>query len=509
MFGLATTGERSRYLDEQICHLGSVVALSGRLFVVLRILGHARRGCDGLTRRDALTVGGLSLFGGLTLPNLLRASEHTAQPSSTPRLPSGPAKSVILVNLFGGPPHQDMFDLKPNASENVRGEFSPIDTSVPGLQICELLPETAKIMDRASLIRTYSHKYNSHNPYNVLTGFDGGNDAQNYFAKRTDHPGMGAVLQYLNIGATDVPRYVTMPAFPGYTQSLRRAGPYGGYLGSQYDPLFTVCDPKVARESKDDYDPVVAFGEPVLPSLEELPTINADRLDKRKSLLRQLDDGVSLLEASRATESMTAFQKQVFTILTGSKTRLAFDLSQEPDSIRDRYGRHLWGSSALIARRLVEAGSTFITIHWESKGKNHWDLHANNFGMLRSHLPQLDQFVPSLVLDLDERGLLDSTLVVVMGEMGRTPRVNAKAGRDHWPQCGFSLLFGGGTKRGMVLGKTDKQAAYPVDRPVSAGDMVATIYNQLGVDSGLTVSDLTGRPIPISHGGEPVHEVIA
>jgi hypothetical protein len=476
---------------------------------MLRILGHARSGCDRVSRREALTVGGLSLFGSLNLSNLLRASERPAVSSATPQLPSGPAKSVILVNLFGGPPHQDMFDLKPQAPEKVRGEFSPIDTVVPGLQICELLPNIAKIMDRATLIRTYSHKYNSHNPYNVLTGFDGGSDRENYFAKRTDHPGMGAVLQYLNIGATDVPRYVTMPAFPGYTQALRRAGPYGGYLGARYDPLFTVCDPKVERESKDDYDPVVAYGQPELPSVDELPSITADRLDGRKSLLQQIDEQVGQLDRSRASESMSSFQQQVFKILTGSKTRLAFDLSQESDATRDRYGRHIWGSSLLIARRLVEAGTTFTTIHWESKGKQHWDLHANNFGMLKSHLPQLDQMIPSLILDLEERGLLDSTLVVVMGEMGRTPRVNAKSGRDHWPQCGFSLLFGGGLKRGFVLGKTDSQAGYPVDRPVSAGDMVATIYRQLGVNSAMTVPDLSDRPIHICHGGEPVHEVIA
>lgn len=475
---------------------------------MLRILGNVRSGCDRVSRRDAITVGGLSLFGGATLPNVLRASEHAAAPGAAPRLPSGPAKSVILVNLFGGPPHQDMFDLKPNAPEKVRGEFSPIHTSVPGLQICELLPETAKIMDRATLIRTYSHKYNSHNPYNVLTGFDGGNDRENYFAKRTDHPGMGAVLQYLNVGATDVPRYVMMPAFPGYTQSLRRAGPYGGYLGARYDPLFTVCDPKIEREPKGDYDPVVAYGQPELPSLDELPSITADRLDRRKTLLQQIDEQVGRLDRSAATNSMSSFQQQVFNILTGSKTRLAFDLSHESDEVRDRYGRHLWGSSLLTARRLVEAGTTFTTIHWESKGKQHWDLHANNFGMLKSHLPQLDQMLPALILDLEERGLLDSTLVVVMGEMGRTPTVNGKAGRDHWPQCGFSLLFGGGTKRGFVLGKTDGRAAYPIERPVSAGDMVATIYHLLGVNSGLTVPDLSDRPVPISHGGEPVFEVI-
>ena len=471
---------------------------------MLRVLGSSSASCDRLVRREAIRVGGLSLFGGLTLASAARFSR-----ASGSTIGNGAAKSVILVNLFGGPPHQDMFDLKPNAPASVRGEFSPIDTSVPGLQVCELMPKIAKIMNRATLIRTYSHKYNSHNPYNVLTGFDGGNDSQNYFAKRSDHPGMGSIVQYLGMGRDDVPKYVMMPAYPGYTQSLRRAGPYGGYLGSQYNPLFTVCDPKVARESKDDYDPVVAMGEPVLPALDELPDITLDRLDRRKSLLQQFDDRLTDLDGSQATASMSHFQKQVMSILTGAKTRNAFDISKEPAAVRDLYGRNLWGSSLLTARRLVEAGSTFITIHWESKGKNHWDLHGNNFGMLRSHLPQLDQMTSSLILDLEQRGLLESTLVVVMGEMGRTPRVNAKAGRDHWPQCGFSLLFGGGTKQGVVLGKTDAQAAYPVDRPVSAGDMVATIYHQLGIDYSMTVDDLSGRPINISHGGEPVYEIIS
>jgi len=199
----------------------------------------------------------------------------------------------------------------------------------------------------------------------------------------------------------------------------------------------------------------------------------------------------------------------VFELLTSARTRRAFDISDESSVTREAFGNSLWGSSLLIARRLVEAGSTFVTVNWEAKNGSHWDLHGNNFGMLRSHLPQLDQMTAALIDDLEQRHLLDSTLVVIMGEMGRTPRVNAKSGRDHWPQCGFALLFGGGSKAGCVLGKTDKQAAYPVDRPVSAGDMVATIYQLLGVDPTQTVPDLTGRPIPIAHGGDPVWEIIS
>lgn len=467
---------------------------------MLRLLGHAATACDGLTRREVLRVGGLSLFSGLTLPRFLAASNN--------RLPSS-AKSVILINLFGGPPHQDMFDMKPEAPENVRGEFKPIATSVPGTQICELLPKTALLMDRATLIRTYSHKYNSHNPYNVLTGFDGGKDAENYFAKRTDHPSMGSICQFLNVGPDDVPRYVLMPAFPGYTQALRRAGPYGGYLGNQYDPLFTRCEPRFERESKGDYDSVTPLGAPAPPSLAELPGLTADRMENRFSLLEQFDRDLAKVERSGAISRMEGLKLKAFSLLASTKTRHAFNVAEEAEATRSDYGPSLWGSSALIARRLVEVGSTFVTVNWEAKGANHWDLHENNFGMLRTQLPVLDQIIHALVRDLEQRGLLDQTLLVIMGEMGRTPQVNRKAGRDHWPQCGFALLFGGGVKRGVVVGRSDKHAAWPADRPVSAGDMVATIYRLLGIDTTLTVPDLDGRPIHICHGGSPVEEAIA
>jgi hypothetical protein len=247
----------------------------------------------------------------------------------------------------------------------------------------------------------------------------------------------------------------------------------------------------------------------VLPSLDQLPEVTVDRLDRRESLLSQVEQSISALETSRAVSGMTEFQQQVFALLTGPRTRAAFDLTQEPDAMRDRYGRNLWGASVLIARRLVEAGSTFITVHWEATHGNHWDLHENNFGMLRAQVPVLDQVVAALVTDLEQRGLLETTLVVVMGEMGRSPKINAKSGRDHWPQSGFALLFGGGLRRGAVVGATDEIAAYPVDRPVSAGDMAATIYQLLGIDPQSTIHDLSGRPVPIAHGGTPVWEAIA
>jgi hypothetical protein len=399
--------------------------------------------------------------------------------------------------------------MKPEAPSNVRGEFSPIETTVPGTQICELLPQIAMLMDRAALIRTYSHKYNSHNPYNVMTGFDLGVDAENYYARRTDHPSIGSVCQWLDPGPPDVPRHAVLPAFPGYTQALRRAGPYGGYLGTACDPLFSTCNPTYVRQAANDYDPVFASGVPMLPALDELADMTSSRFQRRSSLLTKLDRQVEDFERTGALARFDESSRRAFSLLTSGRTKNAFDLSAETEETRQLYGDGLWTSSALVARRLIEAGSKFVTVNWEAKNGNHWDLHGNNFGMLRGQLPVLDRMVSALVRDLEQRGLLDETLVVVMGEMGRSPKINAAAGRDHWPQCGFSLLFGGGTKRGVVVGRSDNQGAWPEDRPVSAGDMVATIYYLLGVDPTLTVPDLSGRPVHICHGGQPVYEAIA
>jgi len=249
-----------------------------------------------------------------------------------------------------------------------------------------------------------------------------------------------------------------------------------------------------------------------MPSLDTLPQMSADRLDHRRSLIGQLDEEFQAVRESRAVERLDKFQARAFSLLCTSKTRDAFDLSRETPATRDRYGRHLSGSSLLVARRLVEVGVPFISVHAEIFGNygHSYDMHENNFGMLKNaNLPILDQAYPALIEDLDQRGLLESTLVVVMGEMGRSPRVNSKAGRDHWPQCGFSLLTGGGIKAGTVFGTTDKQAAYPTTHPVSPGDVVATIYQLLGIDPHMTVPDRAGRPIAIAHGGDPITEVIA
>ena len=477
---------------------------------MLRILGHKSKLCDGLTRRELMRVGGLSLFSGMSLPELLRARESTRRQNAA-LAGSGSAKSVILFNLLGGPSHQDMFDMKPEAPKEIRGEFSPIDTSVPGVQICELLPDVAKLMHKSTLIRTITHSYNSHDPLAIMTGFTGGN-AQ-IPAQPTDPPDIGAICEYLGVGPKDLPNAVCMPCFPGSGQNWRRGGPYGGFLGSQYDPLFSVCDPKFEREPKfNDYDPVMPIGEPMMPALDSLPNMSASRLDRRKSVLQQLDEQFEAASASTAVDSLDEFQQRAFSMLTSSKLRDAFDLNQEPDSARDRYGRNLFGASLLVARRLVERGVPFISVHQDIfKHYGHaYDMHRNNFGMLKHmNLPLINQVFPALIQDLEDRGLLESTLVIVMGEMGRTPKVNGHAGRDHWPQCGFSLLTGGGVKHGHVHGATDKHAAYPEHHPVPVANFVATVYRLLGIDPHLTVNDRLGRPVPIAQGGDPVFDVIA
>ena len=473
---------------------------------MLRVLGGRTRLCDGVTRRDLMQVGALSLFSSMTLPSFLRAADATNEK------PQGKAKSVILFNLLGGPSHMDMFDLKPHAPKEVRGEFTPIDTSLSGLQICEHLPNTAKLMHKATLIRTITHSYNSHDPLPIMTGFTDGN--ARLPAQPTDPPDIGAICQYLEMGSPELPGAVCMPCYPGWGQeSYHRGGPYGGFLGSQYDPLFSICNPKFGREPKvKDYEPVMPIGEPMMPALDALSEMSSERFNRRRSILEQFDSHFETVRSSRAIDRMDKFQQRAFSMLSSSKTREAFDLSQESDANRDRYGRNLFGASLLVSRRLVERGVPFISVHQDIfKHYGHaYDMHQNNFGMLKNmNLPLIDQVYPALIQDLEERGLLETTLVIVMGEMGRTPKVNSRAGRDHWPQCGFSLLTGGGVKAGHVHGTTDKLAAYPQNHPVPVADFVATVYELLGIDPHMTVLNRTGRPVHIAHGGEPVFDVIA
>ena len=471
---------------------------------MLRVLGHPTAACDGITRRELLRAGSLAALvagsGGLRPP--------LAQARETPALRRGPAKAVILIDLFGGPSHIDTFDPKPDAPEGIRGEFGTISTALPGVRVCEHLPLLARRLDRLAVVRSVSHKYNSHNPYGVMTGFDGGHDQTDYHAKPTNHPSVPSVCQYFGVGrGHDLPGYVMLPAFPGYSQGLRRAGPYGGYLGPRWDPVFSTADATSGADTSADnnfYNPHVKLpGEPRLPKLEGDLTLDA--LHTRRTLVEQLEAKSAAIDA----RGHTARRDAAFDLLLSPKAKSAFDLAREPLKLRERYGRDLFGQSVLLARRLVESGVTFVTIHTEAKPNGHWDTHENNFNMLRHLLlPFLDRSLSALIDDLSDRGMLEDTLVVVTGDMGRTPKVNGKAGRDHWPQCGFCLFAGGGTKPGVIHGTTDKIAAFPADHPVSAGDLVATVYHLVGVDPEGMVPDYLNRPQHISHGGKPVSGIL-
>lgn len=477
----------------------------------MRFYSHERLLSESLSRRDLIKVGGLSLLSGLTLPGLGRAAD-----SDIPK-PSGSAKSVILFNLLGGPSQLDMFDMKPAAPVEVRGEFKSIQTSLPGLQICEHMPKIARMMHKTALIRTVTHGYNSHNPLNIMTGWSLGNPAA-LSPDPNDPPDIGAVCQYLGMGPDDMPGAFCLPCYPGWGESgmypgLRRPGPYGGHLGSQYDPLFALCDPTFDRKpDRPYYGTAIALGEPQMPSADALPDMTNQRLNHRRSMLTRIDKDFQQAFRSQSVQQLERFQEQAFSLLCGSKVRDAFDLSHESAELRQSYGRTLFGNCMLVARRLVEAGVPFISVHAENflpNGSFTYDMHENNFAMLKEHnLPVLDTLLPALVEDLEQRGLLDSTLIYVMGEMGRSPKVNAKAGRDHWPQCGFCLMIGGGIKPGAEYGTTDAIAAYPASNPVSPADIVATIYQQLGIDPHTMLPDRTGRPISIAHGGQPIWDII-
>ena len=452
-------------------------------------------------------LGGLSLFTGMTLPRMLTGAERRG-----PR-PNGRAKSVILFNLLGGPSQLDMFDMKPSAPTEIRGEFSSIQTSLPGLRICEHMPKIARLMHKAALIRTVTHGYNAHNPLNIMTGWSLGNPGA-LTPDPNDPPDIGAVCQYLGMGPDDMPGAVCLPCYPGWGESsmypgLRRPGPYGGFLGSQYDPLFSLCEPTFDRKpDRPYYGTAIAMGEPKLPGAEAVPGMTSDRLQTRRSLLQRMDSEMEGATTSKSIQRLDKLKEMAFRLLSAGKIREAFDLSRESAELRQKYGPSLFGNSMLVARRLVEAGVPFISVHAENflpNGSFTYDMHENNFAMLKEHnLPVLDTLLPALVEDLEQRGLLDSTLIYVMGEMGRSPKINAKAGRDHWPQCGFCLMIGGGITPGAVYGTTDATAAYPKSDPVSPADIVATIYKQLGIDAHTTVPDRTGRPIAITHGGQPI-----
>jgi hypothetical protein len=478
---------------------------------MLTLLGTPRRCCDGFTRRETLQAGALALLGGVGLPQLLQAEQRV------PRRRPARAKSVILLYLLGGAATQDMVDLKPDAPPEVRGEFRPIATTVPGIQVCEHLPRLARWAHRIAIVRSLNHRAGCHNTLPSYTGHEI-MVPDNTTTLDTYPPSMGSVCEFLRRRPGDLPDYVYMPTYLGWGQAIRRAGPYAGFLGKRYDPLFTECSPYKApgTPAASAGHPQVALGEPRLPQGTLAQGITIDRLNRRRSLLGQIDDQVRQMEAQPTLDSFGRVQQRAFNLLTSRQVREAFSLEREDPRLRERYGRTLFGNCALIGRRLVEAGVRFVNVSWDlywdrvQIDYDCWDTHTRNFHILHDvNLPNFDQTYTALLTDLDDRGLLDETLVVVMSEMGRTPRVNGNGGRDHWTFCYSMFLAGAGIRGGTVFGASDAQAAYVKDMPVSTADICATIYECLGIDPDMTVPDRAGRPIPVAHGGRAIREILA
>jgi hypothetical protein len=439
-----------------------------------------------ITRRHLLQVGGLGLAG-LGLPGWLGAS-----PSAGKR--RAKALSVIFLHQWGGPSHHDTFDMKPAAPAEVRGEFKPIATRVPGLQVCERLPRCAAVMDRVTLVRTIRHTMKNHNSagYYSLTGYAPATDDQRLRDSRDLFPAYGSIVDRLSPARAGVPTFVAFPHV--ISDGSITPGQHASFLGKAHDPLLITQDP-----NSPDFR---------LPELSLPATLSAQRLANRREVLRLIDKQAELLEFSARARGIDAHYQRALSMLLSPGIKKAFDLSCEPAAIRDSYGHTTYGQACLLARRLVEAGAKFINVYFSpfiGGDTGGWDTHGFNnkpmYPILKSYLlPMLDRTLPTLLLDLQQRGLLNSTLVVWVGEFGRTPRINKIAGRDHWPPCYPAILAGGGVRRGHVHGSSDRIGAYPASDPVTPQDLSATMFHLLGLDPAAEVRDALNRPLPISPG---------
>lgn len=399
-------------------------------------------------------------------------------------------KAAILFFLAGGPSHIDTYDMKPDAVETIRGPFRPIATNVSGLEVCELLPHHARIADQYSIIRSVTHNLAVHDDAThwVQTGYP----LLNARARGQTHPAQGAVVASLRgLGEVGLPPYVCVPE-----DYRTHAGFYEGpaFLGRRYLPLNAGGDPSLGNYRPPEFHP---------PEGMTLP-----RLNDRQALLASLDKLAAHADQVAQWKELSDAQRDALTLTTSAQARQAFDLSREPAAVRDRYGNHAYGQSALLARRLVEAGVSFVVINLYEKDIDWWDDHYTIEKNLRKRLPVYDQALTTLIEDLGERGLLSRTLVGAFGEFGRAPYVVAGGGREHWPRAMSALLCGAGLRGGQVVGSTTPDGGLPHDRPLAPGDLLATIYHAIGVDPQTTVPDLQHRPIPILPEGRPIRELI-
>ncbi len=427
---------------------------------MLTIYGDKQRFCDGISRRNFLQIGVLTL-GGLTLPGLLRASAQAGEKGSS-------HKSIIMVYLPGGPSHMDTYDLKPNAPAEYRGEFKAISGNVPGMDFCELFPRQAANADKLTIVRSVIGAVSEHAPALLMSGY-----GESVGKAQGGRPGLGAILSKLK-GATD-------PRIPPYVSLMGNGtGLDSGYAGVAHRP-FTPDGPG-------------------LDNLALNASVSLNRLGDRKTLLSDFDRFRNEADRTGVMSGMDSFAARAFEMITAPKTRNALDLTREDPRTRERYGS---ATQFLTARRLVEAGVRCVTLSIGS-----WDTHGNNFGHLRNQLPTVDQAIAALVEDLHARGMDQDCSVVVWGEFGRTPRINSGAGRDHWEPVMSALIAGGGLKMGQVIGSTNANGEVAKDRPVSVQQILATLYHGLGVDPATTLNSASGRPMYLLDERTPISEMI-
>jgi hypothetical protein len=451
------------------------------------------RHCDGLTRREALRAGAVGL-GALTLPDLLRRQSSAA----TPR--AARARSVIMLFLSGGPSHLDMFDLKPDAPEEIRGTFRPAATNVSGVRISEHLPHTARVADKVAILRSVTHPNGNHPAaaYWMMVGSPMTRPApQIVTMSREDRPHPGAALSLLLPPRRGLPPFVMVPEAISPV-GPERPGQHAGFLAASHDPYRVNSDP-----NRRDFSPGVLGPDPGVP---------AERLHDRRALLAQVGRQARYLEESSVARSLDPYYTRAFDLISSPVAQRAFDIGAEPAAVRDRYGRHIFGQSVLLARRLVEAGVRLVHVNWvrhdNGPGGQGYDSHRNHLAWASNELlPPTDAAFAALVEDLADRGLLDETLVILTGEFGRTPRFNREGGRDHWPHCFSVVLAGGGVRGGQVYGASDRIGAYPTANPVMPQDLTATLYHCLGVNPHTTIYDLQHRPYALVE-GTPLHALL-
>ncbi|MBI1904305.1 MAG: DUF1501 domain-containing protein [Planctomycetia bacterium] len=495
---------------------------------MIRILGTPRRLCDGLTRRDLLHIGGLGAFG-VALSDLFGLAKLSAASGARPS-GFGKAKSCILLYKYGSPSQHETFDPKPDAPAEIQGEMRAIATRVPGIRICEHLPRIAKIMNRLTVVRSLTHPYPLHGTVYAMSGIPEV-DVKIESKPRDPRqwPFIGSIVDYVedqrNRGRLpDMPRNIALPFRLGArTEIPPLAGPYGTWLGSRYDPIFTEFTAAGVR-------PAPAVGAFVCadPYLSIRPTdritlgsdaaapegMDSARVDVRRSLLRQFDRARAWLEADERVEAFSQQQRLAFSLLTTGNVHRALDLAREPLAVRENYGMNLFGQSTLAARRLIEAGCKFVTVFFDAFGRNTggWDTHDNHFPRLKNFLlPVFDQTYAALILDLEARGLLDETLVLCLSEHGRTPRLESSrhgAGRDHWSRAYCQVYAGAGMGQGNLVGRTDAIAGDVTSTPLSPKDILATAFYLLGIDPHTNIQDRTGQPMPIVGNGSVRPELL-